>query len=128
MKVAVTAWEGHVSPVFDTARQVILFEVAGRQVEAGGEAVLNDEEPNRRIQRLKDLGVGTLVCGAVSEPVAALIQTAGIHLIPFVAGPVEDVLKAYVEETLATPTFQMPGCCGARRRFRYRGGRGCRGK
>ena len=124
MKVAVAAWEGRVSPVFDTARQVVLFEVAGQDVEACGETPLSDEEPTRRVQRLKDLGVGTLICGAVSQPVAAMIQTAGLHLIPFIAGPVDDVLKAYVEGSLTTPAFQMPGCCGGRRRFRH--GRGCR--
>jgi predicted Fe-Mo cluster-binding NifX family protein len=123
MKVAVAAWEGRVSPVFDTAQQVALFEIAGQEAEACGEASLSDEEPTRRIQRLRDLGVGTLICGAVSRPVAAMIQMAGIHLIPFIAGPMDDVLKAYVEGTLTTPAFQMPGCCGERRRFR--GGRGC---
>jgi len=124
MKVAVTAWEGRVSPVFDTARQVTLFEVAGQEVETGGATPLSDEEPTRRVQQLKNLGVDTLVCGAVSRPMAAIIQRAGIHLIPFIAGPVDDVLKAYVEGTLTTPAFQMPGCCGARRRFRR--GRRCR--
>ena len=123
MKVAVAAWEGRVSPVFDTARQVILFEVAGQEIEVGGAEPLNDEEPTRRIRHLKDLGVGTLICGAVSRPMAAMVQVAGIHMIPFIAGPVDDVLKAYVEGTLTKPAFQMPGCCGARRRRR---GRGCR--
>ena len=83
--------------------------------------LLGDEEPTRRIQRLKDVGVDILICGAVSQPVAAAVQVAGIHLIPFIAGPVVDVLKAYLEGMLTTPAFQMPGCCGARRRFR--GGR-----
>jgi predicted Fe-Mo cluster-binding NifX family protein len=124
MKVAVAAWEGRVSPVFDTARQVLLFEIADQEVEAGGETPLSDEEPTRRVQRLRDLGVGTLICGAVSRPMAAMIQMAGIHLVPFIAGSTDDVLKAYVERTLTAPAFQMPGCCGARRRFR--GGRGCK--
>jgi len=123
MKVAVAAWEGRVSPVFDTAQQVALFEIVGQEVEACGEAPLSDEEPTSRIQRLKDLGVGTLICGAVSQPVAATIQMTGIHLISFVAGPVDDVLKAYIEGTLTAPAFQMPGCCVARRRFRR--GRRC---
>jgi predicted Fe-Mo cluster-binding NifX family protein len=123
MKIAVTAWEDRVSPVFDTARQVLFFEVADHQAKAGGEMRLGDEEPTRRIQRLKDMDVDTLICGAVSQPVAASVQGAGIRLIPFVAGPVVDVLKAYLEGALTAPAFQMPGCCGAKRRFR--GGRGC---
>jgi len=123
MNVAVTGWEGRISPVFDTARQVALFKVEGRQVDAGGEVPLSDEEPARRIRRLKDLGVDVLICGAVSRPVAATITMAGIRLVPFIAGPVDDVLKAYIEGTLAAPAFQMPGCCGARRRFRR--GRRC---
>jgi predicted Fe-Mo cluster-binding NifX family protein len=123
MKVAMTAWEDRISPVFDTARQVTFFEVAGHQAKAGGEMLLGDEEPTRRIQRLKDVGVDTLICGAISQPLAASVQVAGIRLIPFVAGPVVDVLKAYLEGTLTAPAFQMPGCCGAKRRFR--GGRAC---
>jgi len=124
MKVAVAAWEGRVSPVFDTAQHVLLFEVVGREVRVGGETPLSDQDPARRIQQLKDLGVAALICGAVSRPVAAIVQMAGLHLVPFIAGPVDEVLKAYIDGTLTTPAFQMPGCCGGRRRFR--GGRGCR--
>jgi predicted Fe-Mo cluster-binding NifX family protein len=123
MKIAVTAWEDRISPVFDTARQVTFFEVQDRQAKTAGEMQLGDEDPARRIQRLKDMGVDALICGAVSRPVAASVQVAGIRLIPFVAGPVADVLKAYLEGSLTAPAFQMPGCCGTRRRFR--GGRGC---
>jgi predicted Fe-Mo cluster-binding NifX family protein len=123
MKIAVTAWEDRVSPVFDTARQVTFFEVADHHAKTAGEMQLGDEDPARRIQRLKDMGVDAIICGAISQPVAASVQVAGIRLIPFVAGPVVDVLKAYLEGTLTAPAFRMPGCCGARRRFR--GGRKC---
>lgn len=124
MKVAVAAWEGRVSPVFDTAQHVLLYEIVGHDILAGGETPLSDQDPTRRVQQLKDLGVETLICGAVSRPVAAMVRMAGLHLTPFIVGPVDEVLNAYVEGTLTTPAFRMPGCCGARRRFR--GGRGCR--
>jgi hypothetical protein len=37
---------------------------------------------------------------------------------------VDDVLRAYLAGNLPQPRFFMPGCCGGRRRHRFRGRRG----
>jgi predicted Fe-Mo cluster-binding NifX family protein len=124
MKVAVAAWEGRVSPVFDTARHVLLVDIEdGRQV-GQTEEPLEDGPPHRRLARLATLKVDALICGAISRPLADAVRGAGIRLVPFVAGPVEEVLHAFVNGSLPTGMFQMPGCCGGRRRFR--GQHGCR--
>ena len=116
MRVAVSVWNHRVSPVFDTARQVLLVDYEdGEQVARAEEAI--DEIPlPQRAARLSDLEVDVLICGAVSRPLLSMLSGAGIIVVPFVTGAVEDVLKAYVEGRLADPCLRMPGCRGRRRR------------
>jgi len=47
--------------------------------------------------RLTGLGVDTLICGAISRPLAYMVTTAGINLIAWISGQVEDVLQAFFE-------------------------------
>jgi predicted Fe-Mo cluster-binding NifX family protein len=124
MRVALTAWDGRISPVFDTARRVLIVDVEDGLSVRRMEEPLEEGLPDRRLARLTALKVETLICGAISRPLADMVQAAGLQLVPFVAGPVEEVLRAYVNGSLPAAVFQMPGCCGARRRFR--GGRGCK--
>jgi predicted Fe-Mo cluster-binding NifX family protein len=123
MRVALTAWDGRISPVFDTARHLQVVDVDGGLLTGRVEEPLDEDLPDRRVARLAVLKVDALICGAISRPLADMVQTAGIQLVPFVAGPVEEVLRAYVKGTLPAAVFQMPGCCGGRGRFRR-----CRGR
>jgi predicted Fe-Mo cluster-binding NifX family protein len=116
MKIALTVWQNRVSPVFDTARRVVLAELADGQLAPGTEESLPEGPAALRVTKLKELGVGVLVCGAISQPLACLIEGANIKLIPFVSGPVDDILQAFSQGTLETAAFGMPGCCGRRRR------------
>jgi predicted Fe-Mo cluster-binding NifX family protein len=126
MKIAVPIWEGRVSTTFDFARRALVVDADGTREVGRHEASLPDEAPPRRAGRLRALGVEAVLCGAVSRPLALAVRQAGIELIPFVAGPVDAVLEAYLGGRLADTRFLQPGCVpGARRRWRRRGG--CRG-
>jgi predicted Fe-Mo cluster-binding NifX family protein len=118
MRVALTAWDGRISPVFDTARHLQIVDVEGGLPMSRAEEPLEEGLPDRRVARLAALKVDALICGAISRPLADMVQTAGIQLVPFVAGPVEEVLRAYVNGSLPMAMFQMPGCGGGRGRFR----------
>lgn len=122
MKLAVAIWNGRVSPVFDAARRVEVLDVREGEVSSRREMNL-DSEPLRKAQQLVEAGVGTLVCGAISRPMSALLTTQGILLIPFVAGPFEKVVEAYLAGRLHDEQFAMPGC---RRGWAMK--RGCRGR
>ena len=122
MKIAVPVWQGRVSPVFDTARHLLVIDVEGAKARSRHEESLTDEMPHMRVSRLANLGVAVLVCGAISRSLAEMIAASGIRVIPFVSGDVEEVIQAFLCGTLPSPAFLMPGCCGRRRRFR--GGRG----
>lgn len=116
MKLAIPIWNARVSPVFDTACRLLLLEVRdGREV-GRHEATLTESTLAGRVRRLKDAGVGALVCGAVSRPLAEMISQAGIELTPFVAGDAETVARAYLAGQLTDPAYAMPGCCRGNRR------------
>ena len=125
MRIALAVWNGRVSPVFDYSQRLLLVEVeGGRKLNEREEALLH-RSPPRRMAQLRQLQVQTLICGAISRPLAALITTSGIRLIPFVAGDVKTVLNAFIAGSLPGPGFWMPGC--GRGRGRGRGGRCFRG-
>ncbi|MBU4459695.1 MAG: hypothetical protein KJ579_03930 [Verrucomicrobia bacterium] len=114
--MALTTWNGRISPVLDVARQVLLIEMRKDRVTARREESLPGTDPQSQAARLTALGLDTLICGAVSQPMADLLASANIRVVPFTAGQVEDVLTAWLAGRLPDPALSMPGCCGRRRR------------
>jgi predicted Fe-Mo cluster-binding NifX family protein len=107
--------------VFDVARQVLLLDVEDGRVTARHEEALPGTDPLAQVAGLAALGAEVLICGAVSRPMASVLSVAGIRTIPFTAGPVEDVLAAWLAGSLPNPALSMPGCCGRMRGCRGRG-------
>lgn len=112
MRIAIATWQGRISPVFDTARRLLLVD-AENGTEAGrSEKALPQAFPPQRVARLKELGIDVLICGAISRPLAGVIAASGIVLVPFISGETDQVLTAYLHKELPSPQFMMPGCYG----------------
>ena len=109
MKLAIPVSSGRISTAFDFARHVLVVEYQDRHEGRRIELILEDELPLHRVRRLEALGVGVLICGAISRSLAERLASCGIDIIPFVSGPVEEVLVAYVAGELDSPRFLMPG-------------------
>ena len=128
--VAVTTWNGRVSPVLDVARQVELLDVEDGRVVGRRQAGLPGADPFQQAAALLALRARVLICGAVSRPLADQLIAGGIELAPFTAGETEAVIRAWLDGTLANPALRMPGCGGRRQGWcgggRGRHGRGCR--
>ncbi len=116
MKAAFAHWDRRIAPVFDIARQIHIVAVESGRTAAEAEEVLADDLPLQKVIRLAELGVGTLVCGAISRPLHAMVAAYGISVIPFVAGDLTEVIQAWLSGGLKGDAFAMPGCCGRRRR------------
>jgi predicted Fe-Mo cluster-binding NifX family protein len=116
MRVAVPSWQGRVSPVFDVAGQILLVDLDREGDDSRRTESLGSTVPHERARRLTDLGVGVLVCGAISWPLQNLLIACGIRVIPLICGEVEEVVQAFRNGTLESETFAMPGCCRKRRR------------
>ena len=110
MKVALTVWESRISPVADSARQLIVVDVENRTIRGRRTECLDSESVFYRARRLADLEVKLFICGAISDFFASLVEGYGIRLIPFICGEVDEVLDAYLEDSLRSPRFMMTGC------------------
>jgi predicted Fe-Mo cluster-binding NifX family protein len=115
VRLAIPNWNGRVSPVFDTARRLVVIDVA-RRTEQRRQVVEaeTDSFPARRVRRLGELQIDVLICGAISRSLAELVTMAGVVLVPWVIGPVDDVPQAYLARRLSDPRWRMPGYRGQR--------------
>ncbi|MFW6147675.1 MAG: NifB/NifX family molybdenum-iron cluster-binding protein [Thermodesulfobacteriota bacterium] len=112
MRVAVPTWNGRISPVFDEASRLFVAEVRGKDEYSTFETNMSEYFLPSKVMRLRGLGVDTLICGAISRPLADMVTTAGIRLIPWVSGMVEEVLQAFLSERLFDLRYAMPGSPG----------------
>jgi len=110
MKVAITIWENRISPVFDSSQMLLIAEIENAKIIDKKLVTFNPEMPSYLIESLNRMDIGVLICGAVSEMPANLIEAGGIKLIPFVAGYTDDVLISYAKDATIRSTFLMPGC------------------
>ena len=123
MKVAVPIWNRRISPLFDTACRVVIQDIDAEEGGGSEEHDLQGLIPPMKVRRIKELGADVLICGAISNPVAYLVESAGMRLVPWISGPVDEVLAAFQAGQLDEPRYFMPGC-GRMRRRRSGGGRG----
>ncbi len=116
MKVAIAVWKKRISPVFDVSEQILVLDIRNRAVAKMTEEKILCDNPVRRACRLAELNVRTLICGAVSQSLADILDAYGIETISFIAGDVDEVIGAYLADVLPNPSMSMPGCCRHRRR------------
>jgi len=118
MKTAFATWNNRIAPVFDIARTVhLIISDAGNIIDRE-EATLPIDLPAKKASCLAEWEVDSLVCGAISRPMQMLVTSYGIHVVPFVAGELQEVIQAWLNGKLEDGSFNMPGCCGRRRRTR----------
>jgi predicted Fe-Mo cluster-binding NifX family protein len=120
MNVAIPILEDRVSPVFDVAQSVVLIELDARQELRRRTFELLSRDLGQRVAEVLRHGVNVLICGAISRPLEAMLQAAGIRVIPQICGDVEDVVQAFIASHLNDRAFLMPGC-RERRRHGWRG-------
>lgn len=121
MKIAFAHWDNRIAPVFDTACQIHIVDSESGHIVRETQEVLPDELPVRKVLRLVELGIGTLICGAISRSMYELVNTYGIQVIPFVAGELSEVIPVWLSGNLDSESFTMPGCGGrGGRRFMMR--------
>jgi len=126
MKIAMPIWNGFVSSVFDFAHKLLLLDIENGYELSRSEISLTPGLPTQRASKLKSLGANVLICGAISRPLMYMLTASGIEVLPYVTGPVDEILQAYITGQLGQPQFILPGFWpGARKGFGRRR-RGCR--
>jgi predicted Fe-Mo cluster-binding NifX family protein len=116
-RVGICHHVGRVSPVFDVASNLQIFDVDNGWVKQREEKVLVGRDPYSRAREVSGYGVSTVICGAVSQPLEQALHALGMKVIGFVFGSIDEIITAFVEGRLEDERFLMPGCCGQARRF-----------
>jgi predicted Fe-Mo cluster-binding NifX family protein len=110
MRILIPQWQGRISPVFDVAANFLVIDVESGHEIRREERRLADTGSLARIFEFLRFGADTLICGAISAPAEVRLAAAGVRVISFTCGMVDDVLAAYLKGELAHPGFAMPGC------------------
>jgi len=119
MKIAISYQQDRISPVFDVAARILIVDIENGQMQRRSKKYLEQSDSLARAKHVSQFGVQILICGAISWRLENALSAIGIRVIACICGPVEDVLKAYLNGTLSESAFTMPGGLGRRQRFEF---------
>lgn len=94
--------------MLDTCTHLLVMDMH-QTPSARREVQVRAERIPERAQELMKLGVGLIICGALSDIFYSLLKEKGLHLICGIAGDLDSVVAAYQEGTLGQACFRMPG-------------------
>lgn len=106
---AVPIFRGRVSPVLDTCTQLRFVESGSSPTASQKTVTFKGNTIFERAAEIKKLGIGLIICGAVSEAFYNLLKQADIDLVCGISGDVAEVIRAFRNGTLEQARFRMPG-------------------
>jgi len=109
MRLVLTVWKNRISPVADSARQILVVDAGNNMILDRRTESFESESVFHRAKMIADLGAEIFICGAISDFFSSLLEGNGIRLISFICGEVEEVLCAYFGNSLHCPEFMMKG-------------------
>ena len=92
MKAALTVWNGRVSPVFDVSREAVVLTIEDGSVAALSRESIDTPNGSLKVDRILNLGIDVLVCGAISESLHRELCARSVTVHGFVAGEIEQVI------------------------------------
>jgi predicted Fe-Mo cluster-binding NifX family protein len=112
MKVAFTVWNNRIAPLFDVSRRVHIVESVDGHIVGRCTASIDNDMPTHKAKQLAEMGIQTLVCGAISRSLESLVTAYGIELVAFINGDLQEVVDAWQCGKIYSDNFIMPGCRG----------------
>ena len=127
--IALPVFQERVSPLMDVSDRYIIYETENGEIKQRVIITISTESGPQRIEKLKDIGVNTIICGAVSGHVAHKVGEKGMRLVSMIYGPIDEVIERYLNNTLTTFIPGPAGCTGRKKRRRgaCAGGKGLKG-
>lgn len=118
MIVALPICEKRISPIFDTAEKILVFDIRNGKIKDRHEINLDETFLPRRARILADHGIDLLICCGISKAMRSFLTARNIDVINGVIGETELVINAFLTRCLDNERFRMPGCrrCGRRGR------------
>ena len=106
MKVAVPVWNEWVSPVFDVARHLRVFNLVGRKP---AEITTVNVKKGAAANAVIELGSDVLICSAIAPSTESMLRLAGVEVISDICGPPERIAEAYAAGDSTLAAFRAPG-------------------
>jgi predicted Fe-Mo cluster-binding NifX family protein len=100
MKVAIPTFGPRVSPRFDYAPGLLLINLEDGKVVGSERFSLQAWDRFQRLQKLRELGVQTLICGGIDGNSAQILSDYGIRVIAWVAGEADEAIQFFLEGKL----------------------------
>jgi len=116
IKVAFAAWNDRIAPVFDVSEKIRVVEIEDGRVVRETRRVLSGDQPEQKVRALVETGAEVLICGAISRFLYDRITAGGIRVVPFIAGDLAEIIRAWLDGNMRKTAYAMPGCFGRRRR------------
>jgi predicted Fe-Mo cluster-binding NifX family protein len=116
MKVAIPIFGPRVSPRFDYAPGLLIFNLEDGKVLKSEKFSLQTWDRLQRLQKLQELGVQTLICGGIDGNSAQVLSDYGIRVIAWVAGEADEAMRCFLQGTLRPGVALCPRCRRERRR------------
>ena len=109
IRIAIPIFRKRVSPIIDNCTRLLVIDF-DQDVEISRQALpLEKFSIAERFNLVKKMGVHVIICCAISEVMARMIQGTDIQLICGIVGDVDKVLAAYFNNHLDDASFLMPG-------------------
>jgi hypothetical protein len=122
--LAIPVFRARVAPVLDWCSKIIIIPEEGLEASSGRQLDVTEENIFSLMRKLREQGIKTLICGALSPEMLSYGESIGLIIIHGIAGDIDEIVRAYQEQKLDLPQYWLPGCRGQRR---YKGGAKCAG-
>lgn len=125
MKIAISVWKGRISPLFDSATNVFVYEIGNTDEFSKRQIIFDEQSAETKADILLQNGIDLLICGAVSSDVERILSQKGIAVYAYLSGEADEIIEVIKANEPLYEKFAMPGCphkrqCG---RMRHRCGK-----
>ncbi|HDP80932.1 MAG TPA: hypothetical protein ENN21_08840 [Spirochaetes bacterium] len=118
--IAMPVYQDRISPLMDVSDRFAIFDVDEDVVRQKLVIKIQAASESERLEKLREMGITTIIGGAVSEQMARVAVDKGLRLISWINGPVDEIVELYLNGMLP-PRCGCPR--GPGRRRKARGGR-----
>jgi len=118
MKIAIPIWNGRVSPVMDTASQLLILKIQNGREMSRSVLPIPKMDIIQRARFITNVEIDLLICGALSRPFENALSHHGLSIYPWIKGDIDEIITAYLKGNLLKNEFNLPGCRGRCRRGR----------
>ena len=109
MRIAIPIFHNRISPILDTCTRLMVVDYEDAIVTRKKEIALEFCSQLERLEILKKLNPDAVICCGVSDVFDKMLRSAGIRLISGIAGDVDQVVEAFMNDRLGDPRFRLPG-------------------